>query len=77
VESVLQLKALSKDSSVPASIRTEIDKITTDIEKKGGDATSPFFMPRLISSLLWEKIRNRTDKTFQKLQSPIEKMMRS
>lgn len=74
-EAVQQVKALSKDTSVPLSVRSEMSKLVVDMEKKGGDAHSPFFMPRLVAALLWEEIRKGNDKTIQKLKAPLDKMI--
>lgn len=74
-EAVQQVKTLSKDTSVPLTVRGELNQLVLDIEKKGGNANSPFFMPRLIAAVLWEEIRKGSDKTIQRLKGPMDKMI--
>jgi len=70
-QGLIKIKAISKDPSIPKELREHLAKTIADIEKKTGDVDALLFWPRLVSSILFDNIKNATNSGFQELMKVI------
>ncbi|MFD0999776.1 hypothetical protein ACFQ21_10675 [Ohtaekwangia kribbensis] len=70
-----KLKVLSQDKAVPESLRITLAEQIEAIEKKGGDVESPFFWPKLISSLVIDELKKTSSGQLTGLLNMLEGLM--
>jgi uncharacterized protein (UPF0147 family) len=58
---------MTQDPAVPKELRESLAKTIAEVEKKTGDVDSALFWPRLVSSILFENVKNAANGGMEKL----------